>query len=170
MVQRRCFERLVVYFFFLFCSSPECFLKYIVSHMVFRGITLVLRMIWIIFSICFKFAIPKEYFCDICCFDFSLLLLKMTFKCLINVNQQNKKETLRKRNISWYKASTDKDIPKQVLWKNLFSNLVVLFLGLKNLKCNCEWVHWVKMEALSLLFLWKMNCFVGICFTFQLQV
>ena len=35
----------------------------------------------IIFSIFFKFSIPKERFCDACSFSFSLLLLKMSLKC-----------------------------------------------------------------------------------------
>ena len=58
----------------------------------------IIREMWytfhIIFSIFFKFTIPKEHFCDVCSFSFSLLLLKMFFKCSINVNQQSKDETL----------------------------------------------------------------------------
>ena len=65
----------------------------------------------IIFAICFKFKTLKEHFCDVCRFSFSLLLLKMSFKCSINVNQQSKEETLIFTRW-WYKAGIDKDITK----------------------------------------------------------
>ena len=73
----------------------------------------------IIFSICFEFTMPKEHFCDVCNFSFSLLLLKMSFKSLININQQSKEETLICA-IWWYKSDIDKDIPKQFYTKISF--------------------------------------------------
>ena len=87
----------------------------------------------IIFSICFKFTIPKDQFCDVCSFGFSLLLLKMYFWKFNNVNQQSKEETLICA-VWWYKAAIDNDTPKQVLCKNLLSNLAALFLEVKKLK------------------------------------
>ena len=47
--------------------------------------------------------------------------------------------------IWWYKAGINKDIPKQILCKDFLSNLDVLFLELKNVKYNCEWVHLSKV-------------------------
>ena len=55
------------------------------------------------------------------------------FENSINVNQQSKEETLICA-VWWYKAAIDNDTPKQVLCKNLLSNLAALFLEVKKLK------------------------------------
>ena len=77
------------------------------------------------------FTMPKEYFCDVCSFSFSLLLLKMSFESLININQQSKEETLVCA-IWWCKADIDKDIPKQFYTKITVNGFI-----------------WVKLQALA---------------------
>ena len=48
----------------------------------------------IIFSICFKFMIPKDRFCDVYSFSFSFLLLKISFKNSVSISQESVEETL----------------------------------------------------------------------------